>query len=931
MSEQFFGSRWWRFDFHTHSPASYDYGKGSQQQALQGRSPRQWLLDFMRAKVDCVALTDHNTANWIDALKEEQQRLRAERPEGFRELHLFPGVEVTVDGGAHLLAIFDPSRCGDDIVAFLGAAGIRPNPPDPSAHCTNLSFLKVARLVVEHEGIPVPAHVDRPNGVLATYQGQTLKRILESDDIIAAEAEDPAKLHSASVGHQRRRWTAVLGSDSHHPAGGDGQRFPGSHFTWVKMGRPSIEGLRLALLDGAKLSVRRSVECSQDPNSYADLIIKSISVSEGRFAGRGAALNADFSPWMTSIIGGRGTGKSTLVEMMRLCLRREQEVPKELETDISRFAKIPESRSDSGALTASTQVTLIVEKDGDCYRLNWDQAGRSPAIERQSGNGDWHPSPGDVRSRFPVAFFSQKQILALASDRTALLQLIDGSAIVDGAGIAARRNEIETTFLRLRSQIRELKSRIARDDQILGDIEDVDRKIEVFEQGDHSKTLVVYRRFTRQRSVIENRRDEISQTIGRIRDLAEKSEPVDIREDDFDKNDPLESNALEWIGEAARAQSEAAGELRRVATRLEKFNQEWPSGFSKDYLRSADEALSEYDQLRRNLAGVGIEDPNEYSSLIQGRQVLRGKSRQSDQFKLQVQELERKANDALADLEALRLELSKRRKTFLDEVLNDNQYVRISVIPFGDDPLMQEVGFRRALAREDGRLERDILTQDLSTGILASLYQDLPQDLSEERTRQLAHRVRRAKAEMLALQDAQANSPQTKWFVEHIRGLSPEQLDRIELWQPRDSLWIEYRSPDGSGWSPIQDGSPGQKSAALLAFLLSYGTQPVILDQPEDDLDNHLIYDLIVQQIRESKKTRQVIVVTHNPNIVVNGDAEAVITMNYRNGQCAIVEDGTGCLQERGPREEVCRAMEGGLEAFDSRYKRLAVEALRVR
>ena len=144
-------------------------------------------------------------------------------------------------------------------------------------------------------------------------------------------------------------------------------------------------------------------------------------------------------------------------------------------------------------------------------------------------------------------------------------------------------------------------------------------------------------------------------------------------------------------------------------------------------------------------------------------------------------------------------------------------------------------------------------------------------------------------------------------------------------------MWIEYRSPDGSGWSPIQDGSPGQKSAALLAFLLSYGTEPIVLDQPEDDLDNHLIYDLIVQQIRESKNARQVIVVTHNPNIVVNGDAEAVITMNYRHGQCAIVEDGTGCLQERGPREEVCRVMEGGLEAFDSRYKRLAVEVLRVR
>ena len=96
MSEQFFGARWWRFDFHTHSPASNDYGKGPQQSALQGRSPRQWLLDFMQAEVDCVAVTDHNTGSWIDRFKEHYETLRLERPEGFRELHLFPGAEITV-------------------------------------------------------------------------------------------------------------------------------------------------------------------------------------------------------------------------------------------------------------------------------------------------------------------------------------------------------------------------------------------------------------------------------------------------------------------------------------------------------------------------------------------------------------------------------------------------------------------------------------------------------------------------------------------------------------------------------------------------------------------------------------------------------------------------------------------------------------------
>ena len=117
-------------------------------------------------------------------------------------------------------------------------------------------------------------------------------------------------------------------------------------------------------------------------------------------------------------------------------------------------------------------------------------------------------------------------------------------------------------------------------------------------------------------------------------------------------------------------------------------------------------------------------------------------------------------------------------------------------------------------------------------------------------------------------------------------------------------------------------------SAALLAFLFSYGEEPIILDQPEDDLDNHLIYDLIVTQLRRIKQRRQVIVVTHNANIVVNGDAELVVALVARGGEthpeCA------GSLQERTVRDTICAVMEGGREAFEQRYRRIALEGRRV-
>jgi predicted ATPase len=106
----------------------------------------------------------------------------------------------------------------------------------------------------------------------------------------------------------------------------------------------------------------------------------------------------------------------------------------------------------------------------------------------------------------------------------------------------------------------------------------------------------------------------------------------------------------------------------------------------------------------------------------------------------------------------------------------------------------------------------------------------------------------------------------------------------------------------------------------MLAFLLAYGNEPLVLDQPEDDLDNHLIYDLVVKQIRANKQRRQLIVVTHNPNIVVNGDAEMIYALDFNN-QCHVKKHGS--LQEEQMRVEICNVMEGGKDAFERRYQRL--------
>jgi DNA repair ATPase RecN len=105
-----------------------------------------------------------------------------------------------------------------------------------------------------------------------------------------------------------------------------------------------------------------------------------------------------------------------------------------------------------------------------------------------------------------------------------------------------------------------------------------------------------------------------------------------------------------------------------------------------------------------------------------------------------------------------------------------------------------------------------------------------------------------------------------------------------------------------------------------LTFILSYGKSPLILDQPEDDLDNRLVYELIVDRLKQAKNQRQIIVVTHNANIPVNGDAEFIISMNSESKALEVLYSGT--VEQPHIKKEICDVMEGTEQAFDMRSKR---------
>lgn len=942
------GARWWKFDFHTHTPASVD-GRSPDPATSAAVTPADWLLGFMRAEVDCVVVTDHNSGDWIDTLKATLAEMAEERPTGFRPLHLFPGVELSVNGGFHLLAIFGPGTSTSDIDTLLGAVSYE-GTKGASNGVTRKSAVETVEAVLSAGGIPIPAHTDQKKGLLRLKEAgsgttaidpNTVAQVLEVEGILAVET---CVLDAAQPEIYRQRqlgWAEVLGSDFHPPHRADGDRYPGSHYTWVKMADPpSLDGLRLALLDGARFSIRRSDQGSFDPFAVPQHYIESIQVSDARYMGNGQRTELRFSPLLNAVVGGRGTGKSTVIHALRLTAQRDGEILKLNKGSIprstfERFNQVPRSRDRDGGLTDHTMIQWTVIRDRVRHRITC-RPGESPArfdVEAQTPSGKWARSSSQsvTHRRFPVRIFSQGQIAELAGEsRPALLPLID-----EAAGASNLRTELQEAtnrFFTSRARIRQLDGQLAREDDVAVGLEDAERKLKRFEASNHATVLKAYRTLARQDREARRQFEGIDEAARRIAALANEIELEELPDGMANSASDADSDFRRVMKALDAAVASAAVELQDTASGLREVARNQQDALSGGPWQVAlDQAQADYERLVGELQAAGVADPTEYGQLVQERQRLTEEMKvlasKKEERTRRVGESQKYGVQVLKTRRAI----SEARERFLAEALAQNDFVRISVQRYGDDARMVERSLRNELGVIDDRFEGDILSYESGRprGIVASLLRDLPTDQSD-RGPVLEKRLRRLKQRLSsACEGKRVFGGHFNNYLKRESERDPTFLDRVWTWFPEDGLNVEYsRQGDGKDFQPIGQASAGQRAAAMLAFLLAYGAEPLVLDQPEDDLDNHLIYDLVVRQIRENKLRRQIIVVTHNPNIVVNGDAEMLHAMEFTAGQCVVSQ--AGSLQDQEIREEICRVMEGGREAFESRYRRLGPESVRV-
>ena len=136
----------------------------------------------------------------------------------------------------------------------------------------------------------------------------------------------------------------------------------------------------------------------------------------------------------------------------------------------------------------------------------------------------------------------------------------------------------------------------------------------------------------------------------------------------------------------------------------------------------------------------------------------------------------------------------------------------------------------------------------------------------------------------------------------------------LNFLEPRYSLLFQD--------TQIEQLSPGQRGALLLIFylLVDKGKTPIILDQPEENLDNETVFRLLVPVLSEAKKQRQIIMVTHNPNLAVVCDAEQIIHARFDRASDSTIRYESGAIENTGLNEAVVTILEGTKPAFENRY-----------
>ncbi|HPC65233.1 MAG TPA: AAA family ATPase [Anaerohalosphaeraceae bacterium] len=616
--------------------------------------------------------------------------------------------------------------------------------------------------------------------------------------------------------------------------------------------------------------------------------IKSFSILGGFLDG----LELNFNSGLNCLIGHRGTGKTTVLEFVRYALDAFPNGEKGI-VSRKRVESLVKNNLGDG------RIRLTIEtKDGLEYIIDRTASGDPMVL-----NSDGTPTDISINSGgiFNADIFSQNEVENIADNPQSQLSLIDNFRAAEIAEINAQIATLKSQLQANANEIIPTQKNLSGLAEELNTLPGIEVKIAALAGPKDESTAHVNKAHT-DRAL----REREQQAFGELSDLLDKyKEWFSSATGKFARqvNGLITADFLQ--GANGRIFQDIQGDLVALGGRLDAlFNQGTASIQSQQQsLEQRRQELSQVhdkqelvfrDMITKHTQAQGV--ATERANWEKKRNDLLGKKRKSQQLQEQLQQLQTKRTELMGRLQTLynqRFEIRKAVAQWITE--NVSSPIRVQVDQFGDRSEYQN-------------LLRDSLKNiGIQQGVVAKKIADLlpPNELVSI-------------LETGAAEDLQNGAELSSSQAQKVFGALKSSdtflaLDVVEL---ADLPRIELK--DGDEFKNSLTLSTGQKCTTILPILLLDSDNPLLVDQPEDNLDNRFIYDTVVDSIRRVNQRRQIILITHNPNIPVLGEASRVFVLTSNGQHARILNHGDvdTC------KEEIINLLEGGRDAFVQRKQR---------
>ena len=650
---------------------------------------------------------------------------------------------------------------------------------------------------------------------------------------------------------------------------------------WIKMSEVSVEGLRQAFLDpGSRIRLNGDPK----PEDHTELV--SIAWKGGFLDGAEVPLN----PNLNVLIGGRGAGKSTIIESLRYVLGMDP---------VGEEARKAHQGIVSRVLRSGTQVSLRMRS----YRptrveYTIERTVPNPPIVRDGSGQVSNLRPMDILPRIEV--YGQHEISEFTRSTENLTRLLDRFVERDPS-LAGRKADIYRDFEKTRGSILDVRVELDRIEERLAILPSLEETLERFREAKLEEQIRERSLFVREERVLYS----VSERLKPFRECLAKLRqeiPIDRAFLSSESLKDLPSAAVFYdaddvLGRLNRDMENLAsrfGEaLRRADDEIAKIRVHWSE--------RKEEAQAKYEEILRGLEKSAV-DAEEFIRLrgeIESLRPLRERRELLRQGKAEHRERRRALRAAWEDLKAEEFRLLDRAAKKVGRTLRDRVQVEVAAAR-NREPLF-------SLLRDGvgGRLSEAI--EVLTKAEILSLPEFADKCREGTNAVQKAYGIPEAQARRLA------EAP-------------PEILMRIEELDlpPTTSIRLNTARADAPpSWQALEDLSTGQKATAVLLLLLLESDAPLIVDQPEDDLDNRFITEGVIPKMREEKRRRQFVFSTHNANIPVLGDAELILGLTAKGeadeGKASIKSEHMGSIDAQPVRDLVEDILEGGRDAFETR------------